>query len=149
MRRRLLLIGAALLPIPAAFPALAHPPRQPEPAEATHLIEEIERFRERLARAVKDRDLATMRRLYADRFTHTDGSGRIDDKTARLAAAMAGEPLIEAAPATGLAFRVFAGPTVIATGRSLDASWLAVYVTARDGWELAASQATRLATPAN
>lgn len=143
MRRRIL-IGAAPLLL-AAFPAFAHPPRQPEPAEATHLIEEVKRFRDRLARAVKAKDRATLAALYADRFTHTDAQGRTEDRAARIAAAMAGQPMIEAAPATGLAFRVFAGPTVIATGRSLDVSWLAVYVTARDGWELAASQATRLA----
>ena len=36
----------------------------------------------------------------------------------RLVAAMAGEPLIESAPATELSYRVFAGPTVIVTGKS-------------------------------
>ena len=67
---------------------------------------------------------------------------------------MAGEPLIEAAPATDLIFRVFAGPTVIVTGKSpilnvkeqktYDFRWVCVYVTAQDGWQLAVSQATRL-----
>ena len=47
------------------------------------------------------------------------------------------------------------GPTVIATGTSplpnaadqktYDVRWVSVYVTAKDGWQLAASQATRLA----
>ncbi|NQW52154.1 MAG: hypothetical protein HQ465_13040, partial [Rhodospirillales bacterium] len=50
---------------------------------------------------------------------------------------------------------VFAGPTVIATGKSpilnvreqktYDFRWVCVYVTAQDGWQLAVSQATRLA----
>ena len=67
---------------------------------------------------------------------------------------MAGEPLIEAAPATELSFRVFSGPTVIVTGRSpilnvkeqktYDFRWVCVYVTAISGWQLAVSQATRL-----
>ena len=153
MRRRALLAGLALLPIPA----LAHPPRQPDPAEAQTFIKEVTAFRERLARAVKDKDLAAMRTMYADAFTHTHGSGKLDNKDARLVAAMAGEPLIEAAPATELSFRVFAGPTVIVTGKSpilnvkeqktYDFRWVAVYVTGRDGWLLAVSQATRL--PAN
>lgn len=145
MRRRLL-VGAAplLLASPTTLPALAHPPRQPEPAEANSLIEEIRRFRDRLATAVKARDLAALRVLYAPAFTHTDEQGRRHDRDARIAAARTGAALIEAAPTSELAFRVFAGPTVIATGVSLELRWLAVYVTARDGWEFAASQATRL-----
>ena len=153
MRRRTL-IGA--LPLLLWAPeALAHPPRQPDPAEAKKFIEEVTDFRSKLAKAVLAKDFAAMRPLYADSFTHTHGSGKLDNKDARLVAAMAGEPLIEAAPATELSFRVFAGPTVIVTGKSpilnvkeqktYDFRWVCVYVTAQDGWQLAVSQATRLA----
>jgi hypothetical protein len=147
MRRRTLL-GA--LPLLLWAPeALAHPPRQPDSAEATKVSEEVTDFRARLAK-----DFAALRPLYADSFTHTHGSGKLDNKDARLVAAMAGEPLIEAALATDLTFRVFAGPTVIVTGKSpilnvkeqktYDFRWVCVYVTAQDGWQLAVSQATRL-----
>jgi hypothetical protein len=118
------------------------------------LIEEIKVFRDKLAKAVKDKDFATLRASYADAFTHTHGSGKLDNKDARIVSAMAGEPLIEAAPASEVSYRVFAGPTVIVTGKSpilnvkeqktYDFRWVAVYVTARDGWQLAVSQATRL-----
>lgn len=152
MRRRTL-IGA--LPLLALAPeAIAHPPRQPDPAEAKKFIEEVTDFRSKLAKAVLAKDFAALRPLYADSFAHTHGSGKLDNKDARLVAAMAGEPLIEAAPATDLSFRVFAGPTVIATGKSsilnvkeqktYDFRWVCVYVTAQDGWQLAVSQATRL-----
>ena len=152
MRRRTL-IGALplLLLAPEAF---AHPPRQPDSAEAKKFIQEVTDFRSKLAKAVLAKDFAAMRPLYADSFTHTHGSGKLDNKDARLVAAMAGEPLIEAAPATDLSFRVFAGPTVIVTGKSpilnvkeqkiYDFRWVSVYVTAQDGWQLAVSQATRL-----
>ena len=152
MRRRTLLAGLPLLAL--APEALAHPPRQPDSAEAKKFIEEVTDFRAKLAKAVLAKDFAAMRPLYADSFTHTHGSGKIDNKDARLVAAMAGEPLIEAAPASDLVFRVFAGPTVIVTGKSpilnlkeqktYDFRWVSVYVTAQDGWQLAASQATRL-----
>ena len=152
MRRRILLAGLPLLlSTPEAF---AHPPRQPDAAEAKKFIQEVTDFRAKLARAVRAKDLAALRPLYADSFTHTHGSGKIDNKDARLVSAMAGEPLIEAAPATDLSFRVFAGPTVIVTGKSpilnvkeqktYDFRWVSVYVTAEDGWQLAVSQATRL-----
>lgn len=152
MRRRTLLAGLPLLAL--APEALAHPPRQPDSAEAKKFIEEVTDFRAKLAKAVLAKDFAAMRPLYADSFTHTHGSGKIDNKDARLVAAMAGEPLIEAAPASDLVFRVFAGPTVIVTGKSpilnvkeqktYDFRWVSVYVTAQDGWQLAVSQATRL-----
>lgn len=153
MRRRTLLAGLPLLAL-APEAAFAHPPRQPDAAEAKKFIQEIIDFRARLAKAVRAKDLAALRPLYADSFTHTHGSGKLDNKDARLVAAMAGEPLIEAAHATELVFRVFAGPTVIVTGKSpilnvkeqktYDFRWVSVYVTAQDGWQLAVSQATRL-----
>ena len=154
MRRRTLLAGLPLLLL-TPHAAFAHPPRQPDSAEAKKFIEEVTDFRAKLAKAVLAKDFAALRPLYADSFTHTHGSGKLDNKDARLVAAMAGEPLIEAAPATELNFRVFTGPTVIVTGKSpilnvkeqktYDFRWVCVYVTAQDGWQLAVSQATRLA----
>lgn len=153
MRRRTLIAGLPLLAL-APEAAFAHPPRQPDPAEAKKFIQEITDFRARLAKAVLAKDFAALRPLYADSFTHTTETGKLDTKDARLAAAMAGDPMIETAPATDLTFRVFTGPTVIVTGRSsllnvadqttYDVRWGCVYVTAKDGWQLAASQATRL-----
>jgi len=151
MRRRFLLAAAPLL---ITTPALAHPPRQPDGPESQSIIEEIKGFREKIAKAVADKDFPTLRAIYADAFTHTHGSGKLDNKDARIVSAMAGEPMIENAPATELSYRVFAGPTVIVTGKSpilnvkeqktYDFRWVAVYVTGRDGWLLAVSQATRL-----
>jgi hypothetical protein len=145
----------AALPLAlATTPAFAHPPRQPDSAEAQSIIEEIKAFREKVAKAVTDKDFPTLRSIYADTFSHTHGSGKLDNKDARLVSAMAGEPMIENAPASELSYRVFAGPTVILTGKSpilnvkeqrtYDFRWIAVYVTGKDGWLLAASQATRL-----
>ena len=145
MRRRSLL---GLAPLLTALPALAHPPRQPDSAEAASLIDEIRVFRDKFAKTVAAKDSRILRSLYADAFTHTDGSGKIDNKDTRIATAMAGEPMIENAPASEVSYRVFAGPTVVVTGKSpiltFDFRWGAGYVTGRDGWLLAVSQATRL-----
>lgn len=152
MLRRAVLAALPLF----ALPALAHPPRQPDDTEAKSLIEEIKDFRRKIAKAVTDKDFTTLRSIYADAFSHTHGSGKVDDKNARVVSAMVGEPMIENAPASELSYRVFAGPTVIVTGKSpilnvreqktYDFRWLCVYVTGRDGWLLAASQATRVPT---
>jgi hypothetical protein len=150
MLRRSLLATLPLLPLPA----LAHPPRQPDKAETASIIEEIKVVRDKLAKAVTTKDSRTLRAIYADAFTHTHESGKMDNKEARIASAMAGEPMIENVPASDLSYRVFAGPTVIVTGKSAlpdaagqksrDVRWVAVYVTGRDGWLLSVSQATRL-----
>ncbi len=151
MLRRSLLAASPLF---VAGPALAHPPRQPDNAEQQSIIEEIKTFREKVAKAVADKDFPALRAIYADTFSHTHGSGKLDNKDARIVSAMAGEPMIENAPASELSYRVFAGPTVVVTGKSpilnvkeqktYDFRWVAVYVTGRDGWLLAVSQATRL-----
>lgn len=145
MLRRALL---ATLPLVGSLPALAHPPRQPDKAESQSLVEEIKVFRERFARAIAGKDAPTLRTIYAEAYTHTDSSAKLHDKAARIAAAIAGEPMIETAPASDLSYRVFAGPTIVVTGTSTirDAAerWVCVYVTGRDGWLLAVSQATRL-----
>jgi hypothetical protein len=152
MLRRSFVATLSLLPLPA----LAHPPRQPDKAEAASIIEEIKVVRDKLASAVTAKDSRTLRSIYADAFTHTHESGKIGDKEARIASAMAGEPMIENAPATDLSYRVFAGPTVVVSGKSAlpnageqkprNVRWVAVYVTGRDGWLLAVSQETRLPT---
>ena len=143
-RRRLLLAAPAAL---VAGPVLAHPPRQPDAAESQSLVEEIKAFRQRVARAIVDKDRKSLGAFYADAFSHTDDSGKVEDKAGRIAAAMAGSPMIETAAARDLRYGVFAGPTVVVNGRSAaphEVQWVAVYVTGRDGWQLAASQATRL-----
>ena len=161
MRRRALI--AASLPLLASplltLPAAAHPPRQPDAAESQKFIQEVTALREKLAKAVRNKDAAALRAAYAGAYTHTHESGKLDTKEARIAAALAGAPLVETAPATDLSYRVFTGPTVIVTGKSAmpgakggtsaDVRWVCVYITARDGWELAVSQATRLPAPTN
>jgi hypothetical protein len=158
MHRRTLLAAIPLLALPMLpaliFPVGAHPNQAPTGAEAQRMIDEVTAFRAKLAKAVAAKDFAALRAAYADSYTHTHGSGKFDNKDARLVSAMAGEPLIEAAPASDLVFRVFSGPTVIVTGKSpilnvkegktYDFRWVCVYVTAAEGWQLAVSQATRL-----
>ena len=153
MHRRTLLAALPLLALPLV-PVWAHPNQAPTGAEAQRMIDEVVAFRAKLAKAVEAKDIATLRASYADSYTHTHGSGKFDNKDARLVSAMAGEPLIEAAPASDLVFRVFSGPTVILTGKSpilnvkeqktYDFRWVCVYITAAEGWQLAVSQATRL-----
>lgn len=118
------------------------------------MIEEVGDFRMRLAKAIAAKDAAALRTMYADSFRHTHGSGKIDGKDARIVSVLAGDPVIETAPAEDLVISVPNGWAAIATGKSpirsladgktYDFRWIVVYVRVGDGWQVAASQATRL-----
>ncbi len=118
------------------------------------MIEEVGDFRMRLAKAIAAKDAAALRTMYADSFRHTHGSGKIDGKDARIVSVLAGDPVIETAPAEDRVISVPNGWAAIATGKSpirsladgktYDFRWIVVYVRVGDGWQVAASQATRL-----
>jgi ketosteroid isomerase-like protein len=149
---RLLAFAAVYLTVISA--ALAHPPAILNQAAEKAVVEEVTEFRKTLAAAIERKDAAALRGMYADSFVHTHGSGKTDGKDARIVSALAGDPVIETATVTDLVIRVPGGWTAIATGvspiKSSDGKtysfrWTAVYVRIGDGWQIAASQATRLA----
>lgn len=161
MRRTI--ITAALLALPAAALPGAAPHAHPHDTDAapdsTALREAVMRLREALRQAAAARDIAALQAIYAEGFTHTHGSGRMDGREARILAVASGShPTIELAPTEELAIRTFGSHTAIATGRSpihvaaegrsADFRWIAVYVRGPAGLQLAASQASRIAPPA-
>jgi hypothetical protein len=132
----------------------AHPPAIIGDREEKATVEEVKAFRKTISEAIEKKDGAALRKFYADRFVHTHGSGKVDNKDARIVSLLAGDPAIENAPVEDLVIRVPGGWTAVATGRSPIRSmadgkthrfrWIAVYVRIGDGWQIAASQATRL-----
>jgi ketosteroid isomerase-like protein len=132
----------------------AHPPSILSEQAEKATVEEVVEFRKAVVAAIEKKDAAALRKIYADSFVHTHGSGKIDGKDARIVSALAGDPVIENAPVTDLVIRVPGGWTAIATGMSPIRSladgktynfrWIAVYVRIGEGWQIAASQATRL-----
>lgn len=149
------LVVASLTLLPLG--AVAHPADPPKTEAEQRVEREVLQFREELKGAVDRKDVVRLRAMYADSFTHTHGSGKMDGKDARIVALLAGDPAIENAPVEELSTRVFGADTVIVTGKSpilnkqenkhYDFRWIAVYVKAGGAWKLAASQATRLPTP--
>ena len=140
----ILVEGALAHPLDASAPPLG-------PAEL-----EIIQFRQEIVDAVKAKDARRLREIYADGFTHTHGSGKVDGKDARIVSVLAGDRSIEMAPADELTIRVY-GDTAVVTGRSpilnvkenrdYDFRWIAVYARVAGQWKLAGSQATRLPKP--
>ena len=157
LRRAAALACALAIALASPGPAAAHPPSilSEEAEKAT--AEEVKAFRAAIVAAIEAKDAAALRRMYSDGFTHAHGSGKVDGKDARIVSVLAGDPVIETAPVSDLVIRVPGGWTAIATGvspiRSLadgkiyDFRWIAVYVRLGEGWQLVASQATRLPPP--
>ena len=142
-----------LLLLPAGV-VLAHPPAILSDREEKATVEEVMEFRKAVVRAIENKDAAALRKIYADGFVHTHASGKVDGKDARIVSALAGDPVIEHAPVADVVVRVPGGWTAVATGMSPIRSladgktylfrWTVVYVRMGDGWQIAASQATRL-----
>lgn len=135
-----------------ATPPRAHPPAIVNEAGEKALGEEIQAFRKSIADAIAAKDAARLRDMYAPSFTHTHTTGKTDNRDARIVAALAGDPVIETAPAEDLVIRAPNDWVAIATGTSpikaadgkiYAVKWLAVYTRSEKSWILIASQATR------
>jgi hypothetical protein len=133
-------------------PAAAHPPGVADEDQA--VAHEVEGLHEAIARAVKRKDAALLRRLYAPRFRHIDENGAVQNAEERVQAVLAGAPMIESAPVQELNYRVYGTHAIVVTGvaslrsthlrRNERVRWTAVYLRTKDDWQLVSSQATRV-----
>ena len=78
--------------------ASAHPPSILSDQAEKATVEEVKSSARPWTAAIETKDAAALRRIYADSFTHTHGSGKVDGKDARIVSALAGDPVIENAP---------------------------------------------------
>lgn len=149
--RLVCLVMAVLL---SMAPAAAHPPSIANDAEARAARDEVEAFRKTIVDAIKAKDVAKLRNLYAPAFVHTHTSGKTDGRDARIVTLLTGDPVIETAPVQDLEIRIPTGWTGIATGVSPIMSladgktylvrWTVTYVRGDRSWQIAASHATRM-----
>lgn len=148
-----LLVVLALGALPV-LDAMGHPPSIVNEAGSKAVQEEIKGFRKSLADAIAAKDAARLRDMYAPSFVHTHTTAKTDNRDARIVSALAGEPVIETAPADDLVIRVPNDWVAVATGTSpirsmatgnvVSVRWTAVYTRTDKSWQLVASQATRV-----
>lgn len=155
MLTRRSLIASLLITTLAGASAFAHPHDALQAEQLGDIERQLMAFRNELKDAVAAKDISQLRRMYADSYTHTHGSGKMDGKDARIVSLLSGEPTIETASATEIAIRIHGPDMAVMTGKSPilnkqdgkshDFRWMQVYTRASGDWQLAASQATRLA----
>lgn len=135
-----------------ATASLAHP-IEAVPQNDPKLQAEIAAFRKAFQTAAANRDVAALRRFYADDFTHTHTSGKVDAKDARIVSVLAAEPTVEMAPIPEFRLSCFGESVCIARalspikrgdGKWFDVRWTQTYVRTKVGWQIAISQATGL-----
>jgi ketosteroid isomerase-like protein len=148
LTRRALAVALAL---PLAAPALAHSPSAKQ--DVSEVTKQLMQFREDMKAAIEAKDVHKLRAMYADTFTHTHGSGKVDGKDARIVSLLAKEPVIEDAPMSEVSVRVHGDTAILAAkspilnvkeNKHYDFRWMQVFVRVDGKWQLAASQATRL-----
>jgi hypothetical protein len=152
LNRRSLLIGAAALAL--VGPALAHPHDELDAERVADIERQIMAFRNELKDAIAAKNVARLKDMYANAFTHTHTTGKVDDRAARVLSLLAGEPVIETAATTEMSLRVHGPDQVILTGKSpifskadnksYDVRWVQAYSRATGEWKLVVSQATRI-----
>jgi hypothetical protein len=105
-------------------------------------------LRTRIAQAVKQKDRATLDRLFTEDFTHTHAIGRMDNRVRRLQSLASGEATIDSVTPDEIQVRIY-GPdrgTAVAVGQSTVGTdsyrWTVVYIKATGGWRVAASHAS-------
>jgi hypothetical protein len=119
--------------------------------------QEVMAVRSAIAVATEAKDAVKLKALFADDFTHTHGSGKVDGRDARIVSLLTREPTIEMAHPDELVLHSYQGATAILRGKSpilnvkenlyYQFRWVQVFVKTPTGWKLAVSQATRLPDP--
>ncbi|TAG84012.1 MAG: nuclear transport factor 2 family protein [Betaproteobacteria bacterium] len=114
---------------------------------------EVELFRVALRKAVQAKDVNALRTMYADEFTHTHTSGKVDGKDARIVSLLANEATVEMAPTPEIRTTCYGGNTCAVRalspikrgdGKWFDVRWTQTFVKTEKSWQLVISQATGL-----
>ncbi len=113
---------------------------------------EIVNFRAEIRRAVNAKDRAALERFFADGFTHTHASGKVNGKRERVDFFIAGEPTIEDVEPDEIRVTVFnknlasvIGKTTLMFGSEKRTfQWTGVFYKEKGKWKAMTTHATAL-----
>lgn len=111
------------------------------------LLAEITAFRQKLNQAIEKRNRKLLETFFADDFTHTHAIGKVDGKTTRINAILTGDKTLESVAPDEITVRFYGKTTAIAVGQTtIDGTiyrWTVVYIKSKNGWQIAAGQASK------
>lgn len=150
--------AAATIGLIGAFPAArAHPPSIVNQAGEKIVADEVRAFRREMAAAIKQKDAARLRQMYAPSFVHTLPIGKSQERDARIGAVLSGASVIETVDASDVEVRIPIDWVAVVTGTAATKTvadalpqrvrWMAVYTRTDKSWWLVASQETPLGAP--
>lgn len=113
---------------------------------------EVIEFRAAIRNAVKAKDRASLERYFAEGFTHTHASGKVDGKKERIDFFLAGEPTIEDVEPEDIRIIVhdknlataIGKTTLLIGGEKRTFQWTAVFHNRNRKWQVIATHATLL-----
>lgn len=113
---------------------------------------EIVKFRTNIREAVKAKDRKSLERFFAEGFTHTHASGKVDGKIERIEFFLKGEPTIEDVEPDEIKVNVFSKNVATAIGKTTllfgtekrTFQWTGVYFKDKGKWQVVATHATTL-----
>lgn len=113
---------------------------------------EITEFRSKIREAVKAKDRKSLEQFFAEGFTHTHASGKVDGKKERIDFFLKGEPSIEDVEPEELRVNVFNKNLASAIGKTTllfgtekrTFQWTGVFFKEKGKWKIAATHATLL-----
>jgi ketosteroid isomerase-like protein len=135
--------------------ALAHPPARLSTQSEQAVAGEVEAFYKALAAAVAAKDVGKLKGMYAESFTHTHTSAKLDGRDARIVSLLSGEASVELLPFATRSIAIHAGGwaaivrgmtqiTSAADAKTYAVHWSQTLTRAdNDGWQLVVSHATR------
>lgn len=111
---------------------------------------EIINFRSEIRQAVKSKNRSNLENFFADGFTHTHASGKVDGKRERIDFFIKGEPTIEDVEPEEIKFNVFGKNLATAIGKTTLLfgtekrifQWTGVFFKDKGKWQVAATHAT-------
>lgn len=113
---------------------------------------EIIEFRAKIREAVKAKDRKNLEQFFADGFTHTHASGKVDGKAERIDFFIKGEPTIEDVEPEEIRFNVFNKNLASAVGKTTllfgtekrTFQWTGVFYKEKGKWKVVTTHATGL-----
>lgn len=113
---------------------------------------EIVDFRSEIRQAVKAKDRKSLERFFADGFTHTHASGKVDGKAERIDFFIKGEPTIEDVEPDEIRVIVFNKNLASAIGKTTlmfgtekrTFQWTGVYFKEKGRWKVMTTHATSI-----